>query len=152
MKDYATKNVMFYWKGWVGGSCDFPPSLLCQLEGVHFQMLLPNRGKASVLFDQSLGKHRTDRVKLRNCVFNLRFKYDYKRITGNIDILIPIFRAFYCYSISITSPLHSHCPTLSLTRASEASRTRIILLYDLTQKTNCLFPLLTTCPSAIQIR
>ena len=62
-------------------------------------MLLPNRGKASVLFDESLGKHRTDRVKLRNCVFNLRFTYDYKRITGNIDILIPIFRAFYCFSI-----------------------------------------------------
>ena len=121
-----------------------------------FKCFCPTGGKAGKpLYFWSCSLADTEQIvqNLETVCFNLRFKYDYKSITGNKDILIPIFRAFYCYSISITSLLHSHCPTLSLTRASEGSRTRIILLYDLTQKANnCLFPLLTTCPSAIQIR
>ena len=36
---------------------------------------------------------------LETVCFNLRFKYDYKSITGNVDILILIFRTFYCFSI-----------------------------------------------------
>ena len=117
-------------------------------------MLLPNRRKGKPLYFLSCSLANAEQIvqNLETVCFNLRFEYDYKSITGNKDLLIPSFRAFYCYSISITSPLHSHCPTLSLTRASESSRTRIILLYDLTQKANSLFPPLTTCPSAIQIR
>ena len=122
---------------------------------INFQMPRPNRGGEPLYFLTSPLANKEQIVPILETVcFNLRSEYDYKSITDNVDILIPISWAFYCFSIL---QCDDKSPALSLPNpvANESfwrlsNKNYLPLWFD--AKANSLLFTLLRCRSAIQIR